>query len=196
MSKSFILYNDQEQLFDQLSDEEAGVLIKAVFKYINMEDGIEDGAIEHYLNNRMLFILFRTLMQQIERDKQKYADKCKKLRENGSKGGRARADNVKQLQANVSLNDTDTDNNNPNEKEVVKWITQYASEHNLPIQTCLEKGSKAFVYYNKCMNDLNKRTWHDVKGNKINNWKLKIARVWFSDILPIKEVRVNKLNVC
>lgn len=194
MSKSFILYNDQEKLFDQLTDEEAGVLIKAVFKYINMEDGIEDGAIEHYLDNRMLFILFRTLMQQIERDKQKYADKCKKLRENGSKGGKARAENVKQLQANVSLNETET--NNPTEKEFSVWVTQYANDKNLPLQTCLEQGAKAFAYYNKCMNDLNKRTWHDSKGNKINNWKLKVARVWFSDILPNQEVKINTLNVC
>ena len=35
MKKSFILYNDQEQLFDQLTDAEAGILIKAIFKYEN-----------------------------------------------------------------------------------------------------------------------------------------------------------------
>jgi hypothetical protein len=185
MKKSFILYNDQEKLFDQLTDAEAGILIKAIFKSNHSKVELKD---------RMLQILLTTVLQQIDRDAIKYADKCKKLRENGSKGGKARAENVKQMQANVSLNDND--NNNPTEKEFSVWVTQYANDKNLPLQTCLEQGAKAFAYYNKCMNDLNKRTWHDSKGNKINNWKLKVARVWFSDILPNQEVKINTLNVC
>ena len=75
------MYNDQKKLFDQLTDEEAGKLIKAVFMYLDIGE-ISDGAIDHYLEDHMLLILFNTLVQQIERDKQKYAEKCRKLREN------------------------------------------------------------------------------------------------------------------
>ena len=194
MKKSFILYNDQEKLFEQLTDAEAGVLIKAVFKYLNMKDGMEDGAIEHYLNNRMLFILFGTLIQQIERDREKYAEKCKKLRENGSKGGKARADNMKQMQANVSLNDND--NVNPNINEIEDWAFQYAIPNGLSQVECMDKAKQAHDYYTKCMKDMNKRTWCDSSGKQIKNWKLKIARVWFKDLKPNTEINVNRLNVC
>lgn len=194
MKKSFILYNDQEKLFEQLTDAEAGVLIKAVFKYLNMKDGMEDGAIEHYLDNRMLFILFGTLIQQIERDREKYAEKCKKLRENGSKGGKARADNMKQMQANVSLNDND--NNNPTLTEVENYARHYASEKNLSVHECLHQAKAGYEYYYKQMAIQNKRTWHDSNGNKIKNWKLKLANIWFKDLKPNTEINVNRLNVC
>ena len=42
----------------------------------------------------------------------------------------------------------------------------------------------------------NKRTWHDSNGNKIKNWKLKLANIWFKDIKSLKNIGVNKLNVC
>ena len=185
MKKSFILYHDQENTFNQLTNEEAGVLIKAIFKSNHSEVKLKD---------RMLQILLTNVLQQIDRDAIKYAEKCKKLRENGSKGGKARADNVKQLQANVSLNDND--NNNPNAKEVSVWAQQYALENSLNSTEVINLASKAHQYYNKCMHDLNKRTWHDNRGNKVLNWKLKIARVWLKDCKPVELIKVKGVNVC
>ena len=194
--KSFIMYNDQKKLFDQLTDEEAGKLIKAVFMYLDDENT------DNYLQDRMLLILFNTLVQQIERDKQKYAEKCKKLRENGSKGGKARADNMKQLQANPSLNDNDNDNVNdnvskiPSLNELSDWVNVYARENGLNSSDCLPLAQQAYEYYTKCMNDMNKRTWVDSKGKPIKNWKLKIARVWFKDLKPAYIPAINGMNVC
>ena len=201
MKKSFILYNDQEKLFEQLTDAEAGILIKTVFKYLNADSN--DSTVEESLNDRMLVILFNTLIQQIERDKQKYAEKCKKLRENGSKGGKARADNMKQMQANPSLNDNDNENENaiPTLKEVEDWSLSYAREHQLSQVDCMSSSQQAYEYYNSCMEDMNKRSWCDGNGKSIKNWKLKIARVWFKDMKPsylteTSNYKVNPLNVC
>lgn len=192
--KSFIMYNDQKKLFDQLTDQEAGKLIKAIFMYLDDEDT------DNYLEDRMMQILFNTLVQQIERDKQKYADKCKKLRENGSKGGKARADNMKHMQANVSLNDTDNDTDNknviPSLNELSNWTITYARENGLNSTECLQKATEAHAYYTKCMTDSNKRTWIDSKGQKIVNWKLKIARVWFKDMKAAQIPNINGMNVC
>lgn len=33
MKKSFVLYNDQEEIFSELTDEQSGMLIKSIFKY-------------------------------------------------------------------------------------------------------------------------------------------------------------------
>ena len=185
MKKSFILYNDQEQLFNQLTDAEAGILIKAIFKSNHSKVELKD---------RMLQILLTTVLQQIDRDAIKYADKCKKLRENGSKGGKARAENAKQLQANVSLNDND--NNNPTLNEVENYARHYASEKSLSVHECLHQAKAGYEYYHRQMDIQNKRTWHDSNGNKIKNWKLKLANIWFKDIKSLKNIGVNKLNVC
>ena len=199
MKNSFIMYKDQQKLFGQLTDEEAGKLIKAVFMYLDMGE-INDGAIDHYLEDRMLSILFSTLIQQIDRDAEKYAQKCKKLRENGSKGGKVRAENAKQLQANVSLNDNDNDNDNdsniPSLNELSDWGNVYARENKLNSNECLSLAQQAYEYYNMCMKDMNKRTWVDSKGKTIKNWKLKISRVWFKDCKPVENVKMNPLNVC
>jgi spermidine synthase len=43
--KGFILYADQKELFDQLSDQKAGILIKHIFKYVNDENPINKDTI-------------------------------------------------------------------------------------------------------------------------------------------------------
>ena len=60
---SFILYNDQKEVFDSLSDEGAGRLIKAIFKYQFNENVELDG---------MLKIAFIPIKQSLDRNKEKY----------------------------------------------------------------------------------------------------------------------------
>ena len=78
--KSFILYDDYKTAFYHLSDENAGKLIKAIFRYNdqrqkeNMHEVLE-GAYE-IITNRM------------DTDKEKYAEKCERRKENGKAGGR------------------------------------------------------------------------------------------------------------
>ena len=58
--KSFILYSDQKELFDQLSDEQAGKLIKFIFSYVNDEEPTTD--------DLLINLAFTPIKQQFKRD--------------------------------------------------------------------------------------------------------------------------------
>ena len=80
---SFILYTEYEELINQLSDEQCGQLFKSVFSYNN------NGELPEKLDN-MTKIVFTVIRQDLDRNAEKYEEMCKKMRENGKKGGRPR----------------------------------------------------------------------------------------------------------
>ena len=78
--KSFKLYNDYKRHFDQMTDEEAGKVIKAILAYVNQEAIPEmDGAAG---------MAFSFIEAQLDRDMVSYDRRCEAARANGSKGGR------------------------------------------------------------------------------------------------------------
>jgi hypothetical protein len=91
--KSFILYHDQRKQVEMLSDVQAGVLIKAIYRFVSGEEvpEIDDG---------MTQMCFSFISSQIARDAEAYDQKCKKLLENARRGGQATAAMFKQKQAN------------------------------------------------------------------------------------------------
>lgn len=78
--KSFILYCDQQGLFNKLPDEIAGKLIKHIFAYVNDENPIA--------SDLLLEIAFEPIKLQLKRDLRKYDEYIDKQRVNGAKGGR------------------------------------------------------------------------------------------------------------
>lgn len=78
--KGFMLYADQQELFNQLSDEQAGQLIKHVFSYVNDENPKTDSLI--------INLAFTPIKQQLKRDLKKWEQRADRSRENGLKGGR------------------------------------------------------------------------------------------------------------
>lgn len=78
--KSFVLYTDYDTIFEQLTDEEAGQLIKHLFRYVNDK--------EPEIENRMLRILFEPIKKQLKRDLKKW-DKALKRKSDGGKKGMA-----------------------------------------------------------------------------------------------------------
>jgi hypothetical protein len=77
--KSFILYYDSLQVLEELTDEQAGILFKAIAQLGENPDYSLDG-----LMNAILL----PFKNQIKRDKLKYAEVCEKRRVAGLKGGR------------------------------------------------------------------------------------------------------------
>ncbi len=65
--KSFIIYVDTAKQVDFLTDEEAGQLFKALFRYVS------DGK-EFVTDNRTLAIVFSAIKAQIDRDSKKYVE--------------------------------------------------------------------------------------------------------------------------
>lgn len=91
--KSFILYLTQRPIFEGLSDEDAGKLIKTVFAYVSDENPKPEGLIGYSFN------IIKPLLKN---DLREWEDIKLKRAEAGRLGGIARANNLKQSQANVA----------------------------------------------------------------------------------------------
>ena len=76
--KSFILYTDWESVFNELSDEEAGIMIKHIFKYVNDKNPI--------LEDRLLNVLFKPIQIQLKRDLKLWEQKQGKKSDSGKLG--------------------------------------------------------------------------------------------------------------
>lgn len=92
--KSFVLYTDQREVFDELSDEDAGRLIKHIFSYVNDEDPSTD--------DQLLKVAFLPIKTQLKRDLKIWDEKKQQRAEAGRKGGIAKSSNAKQNLANSS----------------------------------------------------------------------------------------------
>jgi len=79
--KGFMLYADQRGVFNKLSNEQAGDLIKHIFSYVNDENPKGDFVTE---------LAFESIKQQLKRDLVKWNDRAERSRFNGQSGGRPR----------------------------------------------------------------------------------------------------------
>ena len=105
--KSFILYADFEDILLRLSLKERGLLISAIYSYVNRgnTDGIQ--------LTQQVELIFSVLRAQLDRDAEKYEKTCKRNVENGKKGGRPKKHEEKtQWVLKKPDNDIDTDNDN------------------------------------------------------------------------------------
>ena len=89
-----MLYTDQREVFDELSDEDAGRLIKHIFSYVNDEDPSTE--------DLLLKVAFLPIKTQLKRDLKIWDQKKQQRAEAGRKGGIAKSSNAKQNLANPS----------------------------------------------------------------------------------------------
>lgn len=80
--KGFVLYADQKLIFDDLTNEEAGILIKHIFAYVNDENPV--------FEDRFLDMAFKPIKLQLKRDLVKY----EAVKERNSANARKRWDAV------------------------------------------------------------------------------------------------------
>lgn len=85
MKDNFLLKKSQQEIFNELSNEEAGKLIKGIFQYANTEESGLDG----YLK-----IIFIPIKNEIDKNEKRYEEVCKKNRENGRLGGRPKKEKM------------------------------------------------------------------------------------------------------
>lgn len=76
--KSFLLYADQIHTFEELSDEEAGKLVKHLFRYVNDQDPVAP--------DKLTKIAFEPIKQQLKRDLVKWEEELAKKSESGVMG--------------------------------------------------------------------------------------------------------------
>lgn len=192
---SFVLYSDSKSIIDLMSNEQAGILLKTLFAYVNDEDPIIDSSIA---------LVFEMIKLQLKRDLKKW----EKTKEGRSIAGKASAEarRLAKLQEQTSTNSTNVDfvqqtstnstvsdsvsvsvsdsvSDNVNNKRVVNKfkppqqfeVIGYFVENGYS----KELAEKAFKYYET-------GNWTDGKGNKVKNWKQKMQSVWFKEENKIK----------
>ena len=93
--KSFIAYADWVSVFNMLTDEEAGKLVKLIFSYVNDENP--------EVQDRVLKMAFEPIKSQLKRDLSKWVEIKEKRREAGRKGAEAKAEQNKQMLANADF---------------------------------------------------------------------------------------------
>jgi hypothetical protein len=113
--KSFVLYSDQKELFEALTDEQSGKLIKHIFQYVNDENPT--------LDDPILKIAFITIKSILKRDLNKWEKQIKQRSEAGKKSAESRKRNATAVNenqraltdnVNVNVNDNEIDNNKIN----------------------------------------------------------------------------------
>jgi len=82
IKKSFLLYCDQIDVIDKLTDTQAGILIKNIYKYCG------NGHVPLSIKDPLVDVVFTSIRTSIDRDFNKYLKIVKRNRENGEKGGR------------------------------------------------------------------------------------------------------------
>ena len=78
--KSFVAYCDWQETFEELSNEEAGKLVKHLFNYVNDKNP--------EASDKLTKMCFIPIKQSLKRDLKKYESYVNKQKANGSKGGR------------------------------------------------------------------------------------------------------------
>lgn len=117
--KSLLLYTDQKEVFESLSDEQAGRLIKAVFKYD--ADG-EEPDLDPLL--KVVFIPFR---QALDRNREKYDHVCKRNADNIAK--RWNKDDTKNTSGIIGIpkhtknTNKDSDSDSNKDKDIILTST-------------------------------------------------------------------------
>jgi hypothetical protein len=197
---SFVLYSDNKSIIDLMTNEQAGLLLKTLFAYVNDEDPVVDNSIA---------IVFEMIKLQLKRDLVKW----EQTKEGRSLAGKASAeakrlaklsqqtstsstnvDFVQQTSTNstvsdsvsvsVSVSDSVSDKK-PRTNKFVPPTQDEVSNYFIENGYSLDSSIKAFKYYD--VGD-----WKDSKGNQVKSWKQKMRGVWFKDENLIKDKVISK----
>jgi hypothetical protein len=110
--KSFVLYSDQKELFEHLTDEQSGKLIKHIFRYVNDENPTCEDAIVN--------LAFITIKASLKRDLQKWEKQLEQRSAAGKASAKSRqrkATSVNERQRNSTDSVNVNVNDNVNEKK-------------------------------------------------------------------------------
>lgn len=191
---SFILYTEQKEVIDKLTDEQAGKLIKAIYEYVST------GKLPKL--DPLLDIAITPIKQNLDKNADKYEEVKKKRSEAGKIGAeikkqkqakQANANFAKSKQANqavnvndnvndnVNVNDNDNNNNNASDscvdglQDVINFYNDNVGQLT-PFGLTLirdyvrEMGKDIVIYAMQIAVEANKRTIQYIKAI-LNNWQ-------------------------
>lgn len=133
---SFILYLEQQEIFEMLTDEQAGQLIKNIFLY--------ERTGQMPKMDKMLNLAFVPIMQVLDKNRRKYEEKCKKNKENIGKRWNKENTNVyerKKQNTNYTDNDNEYDNDSEYDNETTTVVNKVSD-------SCVDGLQKIIEFYN------------------------------------------------
>lgn len=204
--KSFVLYADQREVFEELSNEDAGKLIKHIYAYVNDENPESE--------DKLIRLAFLPIKTQLKRDLKLWEDKKQVRSEAGKKGGLAKASNAtnplakpsndKQSLANLAVNVNVNDNVNVIYKEPVESLEVNEESHNeifrkLWTSTIWLEG---IAIKNKASIEQVRNHLNDFRQEQLLKAELKVSEEdakkhfvnWIKRGNPIPEIDANKYN--
>ena len=221
--KSFVLYSEQRTLIELLNNEQAGVLLKHIFAYVNDENPI--------CTDQLINIAFEPIKQQFKRDLVKW----EKTKEGRSKAGLASAEakklnkvqqtltnvnKVKQSSTKSTVNDNVNVNVNVNDIKDINTFDFKKSCMSLGIELdiindwlLVRKGKKASntrtafdlikseltkttLSANECIKIAVQNSWSGFKSDWLKTLDIPINKISGEDeymLNVMKQVNANKL---
>jgi len=173
--KSFIAYCDWQETFKELSDENAGKLVKHLFDYVNDENP--------KAKDELIKMCFIPIKQNLKRDLKKYEVYKEKQRLNGLKGGRPKKTQITQ-RLNKKPKKADSVNVNVNDN-VYKYLKENIKEK---IELFEMQNKKSFTDYDNFIENFNNKVIEEKLDFDVNILFARLKRLnanW--DKTPKKE---------
>ena len=205
MKDSFVLFTEQIETMNNLTDEEAGKIIKAIYKYE------ATGEIPNF--GGTLDAVFTPFKLALDKTDAKWEEVKQKRRQAGIKGMQSRwqkditkdnkvitKDNkaitnnnngITKITVNDNVNVNVNDNNIESKKTKKQFVAPTLDEVREYINTKgLNVNAKVFYDY------FTEGGWKDSKGNKVKNWKQKLI-TWnrYSQKTEDKEYQKEQLDL-
>lgn len=121
MKNSFVLYNEYSEQLSLLNMEQRGILFTAIFNYQNNQPLPEmDG---------MIKMAFSFIKNQLDRDKEKYDETCRKRAEAGRLGGAPKGNSNAKKQANQTKQANAFENNQNQAIQAKQAEYEYVDEN-------------------------------------------------------------------
>ena len=202
--KSFVLYADQREVFEELSNEDAGKLIKHIYAYVNDENPESE--------DKLIRLAFLPIKTQLKRDLKLWEDKKQVRSDAGKKGGLAKASNAtnplakpsnaKQSLANLAVNVND--NVNVIYKEPVESLEVNEESHNEIFRKLWTSNIwlEGIAMKNKASIEQVRNHLNDFRQEQLLKAELKVSEEdakkhfvnWIKRGNPIPEIEANKYN--
>jgi len=178
MRKSFIIYKDSLSVLDELTNEQAGIIFKAIKDFQNGNNVELDFAM------KMVFLPFKN---QFIRDNENYKKKSEINTVNGSIGGKRKVANASERKKRVAIlpdNDSVSDNDSVNDTKG-KFIPPTIEEVKIYLKE--KKISDVEHWAEKFWGHYESNGWM-VGKNKMKSWKASVS-TW--DMPKSKEAKTE-----
>lgn len=175
--KSFLLYCDMIHIFEELNNEQAGILIKHIFQYVNDQDPA--------LNDQLLKIAFAPIKNALKKDLEEWLKICERNAKNGSKGGRKKNPDEPKEPSGFDLNPNNpvkADKDKDKDKDIIieekpRIIYQeYWAMYNKDIEDYRDKLKSMFVNRRSSVNETLNKLDIDYEDEKIK------SKIWLDFI--------------